>query len=226
MLNEEVVLTFSTELNMLEIGKLICLEGPEGAGKSTQLTRLQLELDSTGKFVFVREPGGTPFGEDVRKVIFAHKVAVDSQFLLFMASRLHIFETVVRPALAQGKHVITDRMDASTFAYQVFGTEHLRLEDMFNLLRRIYLAPIGTSDWLVPQYIFLDVKPEVGLSRRRSSSEALNSFDLEALPYHKRVYAGYQHFIPLQRGSSSIDASRSEEEVFQDILHVVHTITQ
>jgi len=211
---------------MKNIGKLICLEGPEGAGKSTQLARLQAKLDSTNKFVFVREPGGTPFGEDVRRVIFAHKVSVGAQFLLFMASRLHIFETVVRPALGQGKHVITDRMDASTFAYQVFGSEQLHLEDVFNLLRRIYLAPIETSDWLVPQYIFLDIKPDVGLSRRHSSAEALNSFDLETLSYHQRVYAGYQHFIPTQRNSCSIDASRSEEEVFQDVLHVVHTIIQ
>ncbi len=205
----------------MPIGKLICLEGGEGAGKTTVFARLKGHLPES-QYAFFREPGGTLFGEELRSVIFAYpNISSEAQLLLFMASRLHIFQTEIRPALGRGVHVVTDRMDASTFAYQVFGTPG-GIEAVFNELRRIYLAPIGDSDWLKPVYLFLDTPPEIGLARARE--RAGNTYDAKSLEYHTRVYEGYKHFIPLHE-HRVVDATRDPDLVFEDVLAHVRSIT-
>lgn len=203
----------------MSIGKLFCLEGTEGAGKTTLIESLKLLLDKS-RFAFMREPGGTPFGEDLRKVIFAHPdITPEAQLLLFMSSRIHIFETEIRPRLSRGIHVITDRMDASTYAYQVFG-QNGGIEVVFNELRRIYLAPVGNGDWLKPFYIFLNITPEDGLAR--VSGRLGNSYDRKPMEYHKRVYEGYKHFIPTQK-HAMIDASLTPERVLQAAMDAIHS---
>lgn len=203
----------------MSIGKLFCLEGTEGAGKTTLLRSLKGHLDKN-RFAFMREPGGTPFGEDLRKVIFAHPdITPETQLLLFMASRIHIFESEIRPRLLDGIHVITDRMDASTFAYQVFG-QNGGIEVVFNELRRVYLAPVGKGDWLKPFYIFLNITPEDGLAR--VTGRTGNSYDKKPIEYHRRVYEGYKHFIPTQN-HVVIDATLSAEKVLQGVLEVIHS---
>lgn len=204
---------------MSRVGKLICVEGPEGAGKTTLFRNLQGAL-GTEKFLFCREPGGTPFGEDLRSVIFSHAdIVPGAQFLLFMASRLHIFDTVIRPALLNGIHVVTDRMDASTYAYQVFGNNP-ELETVFNLLRRFYLAPIEESDWLKPLYLFLDLPPEEGFARIESSGREKNSFDMKSQEFHRRVYEGYKFFIPTMN-HVTVDARQSEQDVLAIALGII-----
>src|SRR5438270_7313720 len=103
---------------------LIVLEGPEAVGKSTQIRRLEAWLrDSKVDFVSVREPGGTPIGDQLRQILLDPRSSLSarSEALLFMASRAELVDGVIEPALAGKRVVLVDRFFLSTYAYQVAG---------------------------------------------------------------------------------------------------------
>src|SRR3989442_648800 len=103
---------------------LFVFEGPEGAGKSTQLKRLGEWLSARGtRVVCMREPGGTPLGDDIRRLLLdpASHITPRPEALLFMASRAQLVEQTIRPALATGATVLVDRFFLSTYAYQGAG---------------------------------------------------------------------------------------------------------
>lgn len=105
-------------------GKFLVFEGPDGSGKSTQLKRLVEAAMAAGLGVTqVREPGGTPVGEQIRSVLLdpSSTMTLRAEMLLYMASRAQLVETVVTPALRRGDLVIADRFLTSTFAYQGAG---------------------------------------------------------------------------------------------------------
>lgn len=105
-------------------GLLVVFEGAEGAGKSTQLRRLADALVRDGHdVVAVREPGGTPLGDEIRRILLdpASDIEPAAEALLFIASRAQLVATVIRPALARGAVVLVDRFFLSTYAYQVEG---------------------------------------------------------------------------------------------------------
>lgn len=105
-------------------GGLVVLEGIEGVGKSTQLQHLRRHLEQRGLVVTVlREPGGTPAGDVIRKLVLDPASHVDqrTEALLFMASRAQLVADVIRPALGRGEFVLLDRFFLSTYAYQVAG---------------------------------------------------------------------------------------------------------
>ena len=100
------------------------MEGVEGAGKSTQLALLQRLLTDAGRAcVTFREPGGTPLGDEIRRVLLSPDSTISprAEALLFMASRAELVDRNVRPALAAGQTVILDRFFLSTYAYQIGG---------------------------------------------------------------------------------------------------------
>ncbi len=105
-------------------GKLIVFEGPEGAGKTTQLRFLSRRLEKTGQqAIELREPGGTPLGDAIRTVLLdsEHEISSAAEALLFMASRAEIMKREVDPALDAGVIVLMDRFFLSTYAYQIAG---------------------------------------------------------------------------------------------------------
>jgi dTMP kinase len=113
-------------------GRLIVFEGPEGAGKTTQLRLLGEWLAAQGRaYTGVREPGGTALGNEIRRMLLEPGRAIDAraEALLFMASRAQLIAEVIQPALAQGELVLADRFFLSTYAYQVVG-RGLPLEDV------------------------------------------------------------------------------------------------
>lgn len=113
-------------------GRLIVFEGPEGAGKTTQLRMLGDWLAAQGRaYTGVREPGGTALGNEIRRLLLEPGRSIDprAEALLFMASRAQLITEVIRPALAQGELVLADRFFLSTYAYQVVG-RGLPLEDV------------------------------------------------------------------------------------------------
>src|SRR5690554_2900769 len=115
-------------------GVFLALEGPEGAGKSTQVRRLEAWLRDRGRDPLVtREPGGTPMGEAVRSILLdSEAVAPRSELLLMLAARAALVDAVIRPALAAGRVVVSDRFHLSTLAYQGYG-RGLPLDDVVRL---------------------------------------------------------------------------------------------
>ena len=167
-------------------GLFIALEGGDGAGKSTQVRLLQQWLESLGRAVLVtREPGGTAFGEHVRRlVLHGDHVAPRAEALLFAADRAHHVETLIRPALARGEVVLTDRYMDSSVAYQGAGRD-LGADEVKEL------SLWATGGLLPALTVVLDVTPETGRARRGDLHDRLES---ESDDFHARVRG---HFLDL-----------------------------
>jgi dTMP kinase len=167
-------------------GLFVAFEGPEGAGKSTQLVRLAARLRTDGHDPLVtREPGGTPAGDQIREVILAPDLRVDplTEFLLYSASRAQHVAEVIEPALAAGRVVLTDRYTAASVAYQGHG-RGIDLAFVHDLNHRVThgIAPELT--------VLFDLEPELGLQRvhERGASDRLENADLD---FHHRVREGF-----------------------------------
>lgn len=169
-------------------GKLLTLEGIEGAGKSTAAAFIERTLADAGLSVMrTREPGGTPLGEEIRGVLLAdhdRPMPAMSELLLMFAARAAHLAQRIEPALAAGEWVICDRFTDSSYAYQAAGRE---LGD----------TAVATLETLVqgelrPDRVFwFDVPVETGLQRARSRGPG-NRFDDETVIFHERVRAAYQ----------------------------------
>jgi dTMP kinase len=157
----------------------IAFEGGDGAGKSTQVRLLRVYLEELGHTVVVtREPGGTAFGSTVRElVLHGDHVAPRAEALLFAADRAHHVETLIRPALARGEVVITDRYMDSSIAYQGAGRD-LGVEEV----RDLNLWATGA---LVPTLtVLVDLPADVGRTRRGGVHDRLES---ESADFHRAV---------------------------------------
>lgn len=165
-------------------GYFIVFEGGEGAGKSTQEALLTEALEQRGLTVTrTREPGGTPAGEEIRRVVLSPEFeGLDprAEALLFAAARGEHVARVIRPALERGEVVICDRYLDSSVAYQGFarGLGPRRIRD---------LSLWATNELLPDLTIVLDIDPADGLGRftERDRLEA------EPLDYHRQVRAAY-----------------------------------
>ena len=165
----------------------ITLEGPEGSGKSSQLPDLAEFLRGQGWDVLTtREPGGTPIGDQIRQILMRldnQELHPRTEILLFLASRAQLVEQVIKPALRDGKLVLSDRFGDSTLAYQGYG-HGLNLDTLRTMLD-------FATDKLKPDLtLLLDVNVEVGLQRKRKEDE-WNRLDAYALAFHQRVREGY-----------------------------------
>ncbi len=197
----------------------ITFEGPEGSGKSSQISLLAAFLRQQGYTVVVtREPGGTLIGDQIRDVL--HDVANTAmvsraELLLYSASRAQLVGELLRPALAEGKIVLCDRFADSTLAYQGYG----RSLNLANLQTITQFATGGLKPDLT---LLLDIDVERGLARRRDGGEEMNRLDLEVVSFHRRVRAGY-HELALQESErwAIVDADRSVEEVQQELQEIV-----
>lgn len=166
----------------------ITFEGPDGSGKTTQIRRI---IDLFAKLeiplLTTREPGGTEIGNQVREILLNMKnqsMEQRTEILLFNAARAQLVEQVLKPALAQGVIVLSDRFADSTLAYQGYGNEA-----PIEPLRAILSFATGG---LKPDLTLLfDVPSEVGLKRRQTNGEEWNRLDDKNLQYHRRVREGY-----------------------------------
>ena len=197
----------------------ITLEGPEGSGKSSQLPALAEFLRSRGYTVLTtREPGGTPIGDQVRQVLTCMEnqgMSPRSETLLFCAARAQLVDQVIRPALARGEVVISDRYADSTLAYQGYGHGN----DLAVLRQLLHFATGGLWPELT---LLLDVDSAAGLERRRSSGGEWNRLDDYALSFHQRVRQGY---LDLARSQPErwvvVDAAQPMDAVQQALRQVV-----
>ena len=165
----------------------ITLEGPEGSGTTSPIPYLVEYLRAKGHTVFpTREPGGTSISEQVREIIHDLKNAEmhpRTETLLYQAARAQIVAQVIRPRLAEGEIVLSDRYADSTIAYQGFGHR----QDIEEIQALIDYATQG----LVPDLtILLDLDVKIGL-RRKQKADEWNRLDAYTLEFHRRVRNGY-----------------------------------
>lgn len=171
------------------MGILVTLEGPEGSGKSTQIALLRDALSVRGVPAhFTREPGGTEIGEQIRALLHDPRnraMVAETEILLYSASRAQHVAEVIRPALARGLLVVSDRFSEATLAYQGCG----RGLDLGELERITQFATGGLQPDLV---LYLDIDIAIGLRRKRSDrSGEWNRMDQQSLDFHRRVRTGY-----------------------------------
>lgn len=205
-------------------GRLLVLEGVEGAGKSTQAARLQRTLETAGRPVLlVREPGGTLLGERIRALLLAGQgeMSAAAEALLFMASRAELVHRVIRPSLERGTTVIADRFFLSTYAYQCGGR---RLPEPV-IRQANALATAG----LVPDItLLLRLPPDAGLARAAGRSAA-DRMERAGAEFHARVAAAFraaerpewQAAHPECGPIVPIDATGSEDEVADRVYAAV-----
>lgn len=207
-------------------GLFITLEGPDGAGKSTQAAMLAERVRAAGReVVLTREPGGTQLGEQVRRLLLdsgsgKHDPLADA--LLFNAARRQLVREVIEPALSLARVVICDRFADSTLAYQGYGggasLETLRT-----------LAGVATGGMTPDRTVLLDLPVEAGLTRRRDGSAAdLTRFELadeHDRAFHDRVRQGY---IELAAAAVDrwrvVDATDDPERVAEGVWEVVRDL--
>ena len=166
-------------------GLFIVLEGPEGSGKSTLQAPLADRMRACGVHpVVVREPGGTRAGEIARDALLdpEHPVSPVAELFLFLAARAELVATVIAPALAAGRVVLSDRFVLSTDAYQMAG-RGLPLEVVGPANRA---AAAGLEPDLT---LILDLPPEVGRARQVAAGKRLDRLDAESMELHQRVIA-------------------------------------
>lgn len=197
----------------------VTFEGPEGAGKTTQMTRLAATLVARGFDVVVtREPGGTAIGEAIRSVLLTpdhSAMLAATEALLHTAARSQHVAEVIEPALAVGKIVLCDRFVDSTLAYQGAG----RGLDTAELLRLQQFALRGVWPDLT---LLLDVPVEMGLARRLASGEPLNRLDADEQSFHERVRQGFLTAAAADPGRwRVIDASAPTDVVAEAVFDAV-----
>ena len=204
-------------------GLFITFEGPEGGGKSTNLGVFARALSDAGcEPLITREPGGTPIAERIREVLLSHHdepMESDAELLLVFAARAQHLNSLIRPALAQGRVVISDRFTDATYAYQGGGRgiDKDRISVLENWVQGV-LRPDLT--------LVFDLPVELGMERARARSQ-LDRFEVEEMTFFEAVRRTY-----LERAAVSperyriIDASGSLNEVREAMQPVIAEVLE
>jgi dTMP kinase len=202
-------------------GWFIVFEGPEGAGKSTQIRLLGHLLERLGhEVVLTREPGGTPVGDAIRGVLLGsgdYAMLPETEAFLLSAGRAQHVHDVIRPGLDRGAIVLCDRFADSSLAYQG-GGRGLPLGELRCLER---IAVRGTEPDL---RVLLDLPVEEGLARRHRETDTINRIDRADVTFHQRVRDAYLQLAAAQPESwVVIDAARAPETVLADICQAIRS---
>lgn len=197
-------------------GSFITLEGPEGAGKTTQLKLLSKQLDQMGvKHIVTRDPGGTSLGKQIRRILLNpdNPVMPMTELLLYQADRAQHVDELIIPALKNGTLVLCDRYVDSTRAYQGYG-RGIDL-DLINDLSR--MATGGLTPELT---ILFDIESSDGLGRLHPGGH--DRLEREAIEFHHKVRDGY-HKLAKQEPDRwvIIDASKPLTVVQEDLRQIL-----
>lgn len=195
-------------------GKLLVIEGLEGAGKSTAVS---VVIDFLSQFnietITTREPGGTSIGEQLRSIIknpeYSEVMDDRSELLLLYTARIQLIEQVIKPALQRGCWVIADRFELSTKAYQG-GGRGLDLGMIQNL-----------SDFCLQGFkpdltLYLDINPELGMERAKLRGQ-FDRIEQQSIDFFHRVHEAYMRYVKADSEIIVIDASCPLDEVKQAI---------
>ena len=197
-------------------GLFITFEGGEACGKSTQVKLFKEYIQTRqdkDNFVFIREPGGTILSEKIRDLLLNFRQdapTAKAELLLFLASRAHLYEKVLKPVLEQGKIVVADRFYDSTVAYQGFARQIMPAQEILELNKMILNS-------LTPDLTFyLEIKPEIAFKRK--GDDILDRMESEPLEFHQKVYEGYRFMAEKEKNRFAvIDATKSIEEIQSQI---------
>lgn len=178
----------------MTLGKFITFEGGEGAGKSLQVSLFSQYLYKKGHdVVMTREPGGTPVGKEIRRLLVeGEKDKFDelAEILLFYADRRIDLTKVVWPALKEGKIVLSDRFNDSTIAYQFYGANKFETTEIMDNLYQLV-----AGDFKPTLTFLLDVDVKVGLARSFKKAETMDNKELRFenvdVSFHERLRNGY-----------------------------------
>jgi dTMP kinase len=202
-------------------GKFITLEGMDGAGKSTHLDWIAGHLEDAGKKVVVtREPGGTPLGEELRKLLLAHPMHIETETLLMFAARREHLARVILPALAGGRWVLSDRFTDATFAYQGGGRglDLGRIESLENWVHQ-GLQPDLT--------LVFDLAVEEAKRRRMAATAEPDRFEQENQDFFARVRAVYlARAARYPQRIRLIDASQTVGKIRKSLEEIIVTACQ
>ncbi len=202
-----------------DTGLFVCFEGGDGAGKSTQSLLLQQRLESEGHVVVLtHEPGDTPAGAAVRRIVLdpaTGELSDRTEALLYAADKAEHVHAVVLPALERGEVVITDRYVDSTLAYQGAG----RALDLADLE---FVARWATGDLRPHLTVLLDLEPTEGLTR----FEERDRIEGEAIEFHQRARAA---FLELAEADPDhyivVDARRPPDEIADEVhKHLLNAV--
>lgn len=197
---------------MVPKGIFITLEGPDGAGKSTQVKNIKSYFENAGREVVVsREPGGTPISEKLRNIVLDNGNAeMDdiTEMLVYAAARAQHVSEKIRPALDKGSVVVCDRFVDSSIAYQGYGR---------NLGNQVGEVNRYATGGLEPDVtFFMDLDPEIG--RSRIGKDVRDRLEQQKLDFHYRVYEGYKAICEkYPERVVRIDATRTIDEIKEDI---------
>lgn len=203
----------------LERGKLITLEGVDGAGKSTHLDWLVNRLGQRGYTVAkTREPGGTPLGEKLRALLLSDTMHLETEALLMFAARREHLDQVIYPALRRGEWVVCDRFTDASFAYQGGG-------------RGLSKAKLGVLErWVQEEFqpdltLLFDLPIAVAAQRMAGAERALDRFEQETAGFHERVRAAYQdRAAEMPQRIKLIDARQPVEIIRKQLEVILSTI--
>ena len=190
-------------------GFFLVLEGPEGAGKTTLAAALADRIRAQGlEPVAVREPGGTPAAERARQALLDPESRLEPhvELLFVAAARAHLVQSIIRPALAAGRIVLSDRYDLSTVAYQGAG-RGIPAETVATVNQ------VATGGLRPDLTLVLDVPPDIGGARQREAGKVRDRFEREDPDFHERVYRAYR--AAAGPGIRHIDGTGSPEGVLE-----------
>lgn len=195
-------------------GRFLSFEGIDGSGKSTQARRLAEGLRALGHSVtLTREPGGSAGAEEIRRLVLegdADRWSAETEILLFTAARRDHLEKTIRPALARGDIVITDRFADSTRIYQ-----GITRGDLAGTVTQLHDLMIGTDPDLT---LLVDIDPAIGLARARARAGSELRFEDMGLAVQTRMRAGFLDLAARHARFRVIDGARDADAVAADIL--------
>tara|TARA_B100000579_G_scaffold428787_1_gene439529 strand:- start:90 stop:707 length:618 start_codon:yes stop_codon:yes gene_type:complete len=197
-------------------GLFITFEGPEASGKSSQILLLEKYLKKNKvSFITTREPGGTKLAESLRSLILKIKsnINIDEEILMLMAARSHHINNVIKPALLEGKLVISDRFADSSFVYQGYVNN-------FGVQKAKFLHKIILNNFLPDKTFLFKLSTKFIISRLKKR-KSKNKYDKLDKKFHDKVNKGYE-IISKNKRFINIDASKSINSIHKKIIkHII-----